>query len=408
MTVKAAVGSQRRGNSASCGSRRPRVLQIVTKADLGGTQVHVLDLLRGLRSEFEMVLATGERGFFTEQATAIPIECHLLEGLVQQIRPLSDLKALISAVRLIRKVRPDIIHCHTTKAGLIGRLAARLLGIPAIYTVHTWCFTDGTSRSWRLLGRPCERLAGGWARQIITVSDANRAAGISRHIANPRKFVTIHNGIDDSPFRSKPGVVGTPRIVMVARFVKQKNHQLLIEAVSRVGHPLTLTLVGDGPLHEAARRLAVLCPPHVKIELLGERRDVAEILAASHLFVLSTNWEGFPISILEAMRAGLPVIATNVDGVQEAVTDGESGLLVRPRDLASLEGALKKLTTDAELRKRMGSRGRRIYEERFSIAAMLQRTSAVYQETLRQFWAGPRDRRSHTRPLEVPLPAGNF
>jgi glycosyltransferase involved in cell wall biosynthesis len=360
----------------------PRVLQIVTRANLGGTQVHILDLLRGFRNDFEMVLATGEEGYCTEQAKALGIECHLLPGLIQAIDPLSDLRALNSTLRAIRKIRPDLVHCHTTKAGLIGRLAARLLNVPAIYTVHTWCFTEGTARSWRALGLPSETVAARWARRIITVSDANRMTAISKRIANADKFVTVHNGIEDCSARAKPATGSTPRIVMIARFVPQKNQALLIKAVARIQSPVILTLVGDGPLHEQAVQASASCPAHVKVEFLGERHDIAEILAASNLFVLSTNWEGFPISILEAMRAGLPIIATDVDGVSEAVIDGDNGLLVGPRDLDGLTKAIQVLITDPALRERMGARGRTRFEEQFSADAMLTKVIAVYEGAL--------------------------
>jgi glycosyltransferase involved in cell wall biosynthesis len=363
---------------------RPRVLQVITRADLGGAQVHILDLLRGLNDDFEMILAVGEEGYCTEQAKALGIEYHVLSGLVQQINPLSDLRALYSTMRAIRKIRPDLIHCHTTKAGLIGRLAAYLMNVPAIYTVHTWCFTEGTSRSWKALGLPAETMAARWGQYIIAVSNANRMAAISNRVARASKLITVHNGISDCPERAQPGHAGTPRIVMVARFVNQKNQALLIEAAARLASPIILSLVGDGPLRQQAEQLASSCPPHVKVEFLGQRQDVAEILARANLFVLSTNWEGFPISILEAMRAGLPVVATDVDGVSEAVIDGDNGLLVPARDRSSLTDAIQFLVSDPELRQRMGARGRALYEERFSLPAMLRKTSSVYALALRE------------------------
>jgi glycosyltransferase involved in cell wall biosynthesis len=383
---------------------RARILQVVTRADLGGAQVHVLDLLGGLKDEFDMVLATGEEGYCTEQARALGIECHVLPGLVQQINPLSDLKALGSIIRLIRKIQPDLVHCHTTKAGLIGRLGARLMNVPAIYTVHTWCFTEGTSRSWKAFGLPAETLAARWAQYIIAVSHANRVAAISKRVAPASKLVTVHNGISDCPQRANPGDVDTPRVVMVARFVNQKNQALLIEAVARLASPIILTLVGDGPLRQQAEQLAANSPAHVKVEFLGQRQDVAEILARADLFVLSTNWEGFPISILEAMRAGLPVIATDVDGVREAVFDGDNGILVQAKDRSRLTQAIQSLISDAGLRRRMGARGRAIYEERFSLPAMLNKTTSVYALALgqeRQF-IPQRD----LTPVEQSMPAG--
>lgn len=359
-------------------SRRPRILQIVTKADLGGAQVHVLDLLRGFKDDFEMVLATGEEGYCTDQARNIGIECHVLPSLVQRIDPISDLKATAESIKLIRAIRPDLVHCHTTKAGLVGRLAARLVSVPAVFTAHTWCFSEGTSLAWRALGRPAETFAALCSKKIITVSDANRTAAIARKIARADKFITVHNGGADTPHRARPGSGNPPRIMMVARFAAQKNQTLLVETVAKLKRPAILTLIGDGPLRQQAEQAAAACPAHIKVEFLGQRRDIPELLAQADLFVLSTNWEGFPISILEAMRAGLPVISTDVNGVREAVDDGETGLLVSPRDGDGLLDVLEKLVFDPAMLERMGTRGRAKFEQSFSLDAMLRKTVSVY------------------------------
>lgn len=361
---------------------RPRILQIVTKADLGGAQVHVLDLLRGFRDDFDVVLATGEEGYCTDQARRLGVECHVLPALVQRIDPISDLKALGSVAKLIRGIQPDLVHCHTTKAGLIGRLAARAVNVPAVFTAHTWCFSEGTSLAWRALGRPCETIAALCSKKIITVSEANRTAAIDKHIARAEKFITVHNGGPDTQHRAKPGSGDPPRILMVARFAAQKNQTLLIETVAKLKHPVVLTLIGDGPLRRQAEQAAAACPAHVKVEFLGQRQDIPELLAQADLFVLSTNWEGFPISILEAMRAGLPVISTDVNGVREAVDDGETGLLVGPRDGDALLRALERLVFDRGLLERMGTRGRAKFEQCFSLDAMLAKTVSVYESAL--------------------------
>lgn len=359
--------------------QRPRILQIVTKADLGGAQVHVLDLLRGFQDDFEMVLATGEEGYCTEQARSLGVECHILPALVQRIDPISDLKALAQSVRLIRKIRPDLVHCHTTKAGLIGRLAAGVARVPAVFTAHTWCFSEGTSLAWRALGRPAETLGALFSKKIIAVSEANRTAAIAKKIAPTDKFITVHNGGADTTHRAKPGSGNPPRIMMVARFAAQKNQTLLVETAAKLKRPLVLTFIGDGPLRAQAEQAAAACPAHIKVEFLGQRQDIPELLAQADLFVLSTNWEGFPISILEAMRAGLPVISTDVNGVREAVDDGQTGLLVAPRDGDGLLAALEKLAFNPALLERMGHRGRARFEQFFSLDAMLKKTVSVYE-----------------------------
>jgi glycosyltransferase involved in cell wall biosynthesis len=360
-------------------SHRPHILQIVTKADLGGAQVHVLDLLRGFQDDFEMVLATGEEGYCTDQARSLGIECHVLPSLVQRIDPISDLKATAESIKLIRALRPDLVHCHTTKAGLVGRLAARLVNVPAVFTAHTWCFSEGTSLAWRALGRPAETFAALCSKKIITVSEANRTAAITRKIARADKFITVHNGGADTHHRARPGSGNPPRIMMVARLAAQKNQTLLVETVAKLKRPVILTLIGDGPLRPQAAQAAAACPAHIKVEFLGQRRDIPELLAQADLFVLSTNWEGFPISILEAMRAGLPVISTDVNGVSEAVDDGETGFLVSPRDGNGLLAALEKLVFDPAMLERMGTRGRAKFEQFFSLDAMLRKTVSVYE-----------------------------
>jgi glycosyltransferase involved in cell wall biosynthesis len=377
-TSAVAMSSPRRMRATN----RLRVLQMVTKADLGGAQMHVLDLLAGFRDDFEMVLAAGEEGFCTETARSLGIECRILPSLVHRIDLSSDLKAVIETRGLFGEVRPDLVHCHTTKAGLVGRFAARIANVPAIYTAHTWCFSEGTSLSWRLLGRPCETAAALCSRCIITVSDANREAALKHKIASPRKLITVHNGVADTSHRANPGEPGALRIAMVARFAAQKNQALLVKAVSKLNTPVKLTFIGDGPLRAEVEKAASHCPPYVRVEFLGQRTDIPQILSQANLFVLSTNWEGFPISILEAMRAGLPVIATDVNGVREAVENGVTGLLVRPGDGDQLLNALKEMAMDPERRAQMGARARAVFESRFSLSAMLRKTASVYEMAL--------------------------
>jgi glycosyltransferase involved in cell wall biosynthesis len=356
-----------------------KILLLITRAELGGGQTHVVDLLRGLRDEFEVELGTGETGYLTEAAEALGIRTHVIPDLVQPMRPVRDLKALWQCFRLIRRVRPDIVHTHTSKAGVIGRLAARLAGVPSIFTAHTWCFAEGTSWKWKTVGIPVERIAARCAARIITVSEANRASALRHRIATPAKFVTVHNVIADSPHRATPAEAAVPRIVMVARFSEQKAQGLLIEAVAQIRAPFHLLLVGDGPLRHTVEQQVAKMNLGDRVEFLGQRLDIAEILACSHIFALFTNWEGFPISILEAMRAGLPVVASDVNGVREAVADGSTGFLANAGDVAMFRQRLERLLLDSSLRAEFGTAGRRRFENEFTVEAMLSRTAGIYR-----------------------------
>jgi glycosyltransferase involved in cell wall biosynthesis len=211
------------------------------------------------------------------------------------------------------------------------------------------------------------------------VSNANRDLALRHGVSNEKKMLTIWNGIPETSHRARPGSAGVPRVVMVARCVEQKDHSLLLRAFARIAEPSRLTFVGGGPklaaLQEEASRLNIAD----RVEFLGDRFDIAEILSTGHVFALATKWEGFPLSILEAMRAGLPVIASNVGGVAEAVTDETTGFLVERGDVFSFQNRLHSLITDAALRRRMGAAGRHRFESTFTLDHMLRKTLAVYQ-----------------------------
>ena len=168
---------------------------------------------------------------------------------------------------------------------------------------------------------------------------------------------------------------------MIARFDQQKDHATLLEALSRAPG-LALDLIGDGPGRGEVEASIARLKLNDRVQLLGQRADVAELRAGADVFVLSSRWEGFPRSTLEAMRAGIPVIVSRVGGAAEAVIEGETGFVVEPGDVATLAERLARLRDDAELRAAMGSAGRRRYEERFTFERMYAETAAIYAEAL--------------------------
>jgi glycosyltransferase involved in cell wall biosynthesis len=338
----------------------------------------VADLLRGLRGEFDLHLGTGETGYLTEIAQELGVPTHIVPSLVQPFDPAKDIAALQQCRRLIRKIQPDLVHAHTSKAGLIGRAAAKLAGVPSVFTAHTWCFTEGTSWKWKLIGTPLERLAGGWCGRIINVSDANRNLAVSKRVSKAEKHVTIHNGIGDHPLRSRAGERRVPRIIMLARFAAQKAQSLLVEAIERIETPFELAFVGDGPTRQAVAQQVARAGLSDRVVFLGQRLDVPELLASADIFALFTHWEGFPITILEAMRAGLPTVVSDVGGVREAVHES-CGRIVAPGDVAGFRGALEELLIDAALRKRMGAAARDRYERNYTVQSMLEKTLTVYR-----------------------------
>lgn len=368
--------------SASTSLRRPRLLYVITRAERGGAQAHVLSLATSSLGDFEVEIATGQEGFLADEARAMGIPVHIVPHLQREIRPVSDTRALIDILKLFRRIEPDLIHAHTFKAGIIGRFAASRLRIPCIYTVHMWPFGNSNVPAiWRAVGPHAERLSAEWCTRIITVANAGKEIGELYRIAPSSKMITIHNGIDDCHERASFGV-SEPIITMVARFREPKDHETLLRAFATIPSGSILRLVGDGPLRRQSQRLVRKLGLTNRIAFLGDRRDISTLLASSEVFVLASKSELFPISILEAMRAGLPVIASDVGGVSEAVIHGESGFLVPARSVSELREALIRLIENAELRARMGGAARLRFEKHFLTSKMADHTRSLYEEVL--------------------------
>jgi glycosyltransferase involved in cell wall biosynthesis len=363
-------------------SRRKRLMYIITRAEHGGAQSHVLDLVRGFHNDYDISVAVGEEGFLTEACRADSIPVHLIPHLEREIRPWSDSRALFETLRLIRRERPDLIHAHTWKAGFVGRIAARLRRIPSIYTVHMWHFGRELPPAWRIFGPGLERTAARWSERTITVSRSGSEVGRQYRIAAPSRMVAIHNGIEDSPERAYPGRNSIPVVVMVARFTSFKDHETIVRAFAELNIPARLQLVGDGPTRAATERLVDGLGIRDRVEFPGDRNDVTQLLCRADVFVLASKLDNLPISILEAMRAGLPVIASDVGGISELVQHGETGLLVPPFSVAPMAYALADLLSDRGKRLRLGRAGRARYEMRFSLDRMIKQTRAVYADVL--------------------------
>lgn len=363
-----------------------KIAYIVTRAEpIGGAQVHVRDFAYALqRQGHEPFVLTSGSGPYTEALQAAGIETRSLPNLQVPINPIRDLRALSEIRGLLKSLRPDLVSAHSSKAGVLGRMAARSLGIPVVFTAHGWAFTPGIPYRQAALYTWIERLAAPLASKVITVSEFDRRLALARGVAPSRKLVTIHNGMPDvgrelwaNPSRSPV------RFTMVARFEAQKDHTTLLQAFAGLPQEgWSLDLIGDGPLQATAEELAQRLGLANRVRFWGQRMDVGVRLAEAQVALLISNWEGFPRSILEAMRAGLPVIATAVGGVVESVRNGETGFTVSRGDVAGLRQRLAQLLGNAELRAQLGRNARQLYEERFTLDTTLAKTLAVYREVI--------------------------
>jgi glycosyltransferase involved in cell wall biosynthesis len=330
----------------------------------------------------EAVVLTSGSGPYVDALRVAGVETISLKHLQAAIRPLQDVRALFEIHSTLKRLKPDLLSTHSSKSGILGRAAARLLGLPVVFTAHGWAFTPGIPKREAAVYRWIERLAAPLAARIITVSEFDRQLALSHRLASPDKLVTVHNGMPDVPDRLRADPARSPvRIVMTARFEAQKDHRTLFLALAGLkDRPWNLDLIGDGELLPAAEFLAHDLGIGERIRFWGQRMDVAERLAEAQVAVLITNWEGFPRSILEAMRAGLPVVSSAVGGIAESVQHGETGFVVRQGDVHELRGRLALLLDDAGLRSSMGAKGRERYERQFTLEHTVAKTLSVYRD----------------------------
>jgi len=308
--------------------------------------------------------------------------------------------AVREMARTIRGLNPDLVSAHTAKAGCIARLACSRMKIPVLYTPHGWAIGDRISRLQGFIYRQIERRTAPLSAAIVNVSEYELRLAARHRVGSPELHRVIHNGMPDiSPAQRADPRGEACRIVMVARFEEPKDHMTLLEALAGLRDlPWQLDLIGDGPREAAVRDRAESLGVAGRVHFRGAL-GAAEVLAQAQIFVLSSRSEGFPRSILEAMRAGLPVVASGVGGVAEAVSDGQTGYVVPRQSVTAMRNALETLIGDPFRRAAFGAAGRREYEAKFTFGRMFDRTVAIYQQVTLGVTAAGRQRREEWQPL---------
>ena len=386
------------GRPAARNPMRPlRVLHVITRMVVGGAQENTLlscALIDRERFPSEIVsgVETGSEGSLHEDAAARGVAVRLEPALVREVHPVKDPLALARLVGLYRSLRPDVVHTHTSKAGILGRVAARMARVPVvIHTAHGWGFHPLQSPPVRRAYEEAERFCARWSDAIVVVADENRERALKLAIGRPAQYVTLRSGIELEAYRhdAVAGADVRARLALpadgfvfgtVGRLSDQKAPLDALHAFARVAadHPDTwFVYVGDGPLRADTEREAARLGLATRVRWTGLRRDVAAHLSAFDAFVLSSRYEGLPRVVPQAMAVGLPVAATAVDGTPEAVDEGVSGFLVPPGDVPALARAMAALAADREGARRMGAAGRARADE-FSARRMVDGLADLY------------------------------
>lgn len=388
---------------------RINLLFVITKLELGGAQKQLLSLVKNLdKGKFRLFLFTSKDGPLLEAALSVKgLVVYTSRWLERPIHPLKDVLALIELYRFIKKNNIEIVHTHSSKAGILGRLAAKLAKIipvakrsphggsqfhevkKIVHTVHGWSFNDYQPiliQRWFIF---LERLAGTFTDILIVVSDCDRIKGLNNKIGKIDKYKLIRYGIDFKELRrSRQGLrqefgIGRDALVvgMVACFKPQKAPQDFIEMAFRVNKVLpgvVFVLIGDGILRAEIERLVGRYSLRSRVVLAGWRQDIPEVLSSIDVFVLTSLWEGLPISVLEAMASSKPVIATHTGGISEVIEEGKSGFLVAAHDTAAMADKLIMLLKNEKLRGQVGSAAGSSLPGAFSLENMTAGTQELY------------------------------
>lgn len=362
-----------------------RIAFVITRSDtFGGAHVHVVDMAAALQEAgHDVKVFVGGDGPYTAVVKGRGVPYASVRGLSRGLGVAGDLIAVRELRTALAAFSPDLVSTHSSKAGVLGRIAARSLGVPTLFTAHGWAFAEGVDDRLRRPYAAVERVAARFGSAIVCVSEADLKLAESYRVGARTSRHVIRNGVRDvaERWRAEPGR-DPMRAVMVARLDDQKDHQTLIAALSMLPRPPEVLLVGDGPLeHSLRRRCDELGLSGVRF--LGRRTDVHELMSEAQLFLLISNWEGLPRSIIEAMRAGLPVVATAVGGVAELVGD-DTGVLVAPKDAEAVAAAIERLQADPDLRSTMGRAARSTYETRYRLSRLVSETVAVYEGLLQR------------------------
>ena len=360
-----------------------RVLHFLTRSTWGGAQ-RVVHRLASDRPGSAVACAPGGRLVDRARAAGVPV--HEQPHLRNAPGPLADSRALADAVRLFRRERPDVVHCHSTKAGVVGRLAAGIVGLPTVFTVHGWGFSgvDGSPLEPALVG--LERHLAPRTDAVVLVSEHDLSEGRRRGILAESDGTVVHNGI--RPFAADGGRdtlaeevgVGSGAVVgSVGRLAEQKDPLAVLRsgrALRDRGLDVETVLVGDGPLRRACERRVRGRPDQ---HVLGFREDARALLGAFDLLLLPSRFEGLPLVVLEAMHLGVPVVAYDVGGVAEAVSEGRTGAVVPPGDERALVDAAERLLCDPDRRERASEYAVTRARSRFTADRMVGAYDSVYE-----------------------------
>jgi len=382
--------------------RKIKVIHIITMLEMGGAQGNTLFTVANLdRCKFDVGLIAGPGGILDQDAKAIPdLNLTFVPALIRQVQPVKDLLALIALTKILKKERPDIVHTHSSKAGILGRLAARAAGVPRIiHSIHGFGFNPYQKFFVRWLYIFLERWMARFTTVLVAVAEENIRAGVRLGIGNEKVYALIRSGVNIPKIRqaldaTEPATLkqqlnlpADSKIVLsVGPFKYQKDPVAFVDCAHQVSkrYPNVKFLwSGDGELRlDVEKRIRELQLENV-VKLLGWRKDIPALLKLCDVFILTSLWEGLPRAGVEALIAGKPVVAFAVDGVPEIVKDGKNGFVLAPGSHDEFANRVSRLLESQELYDKLADEAARTIDSSFDINVMVKQQEQLYEQIAR-------------------------
>ncbi|MFO7869934.1 MAG: glycosyltransferase family 4 protein [Kiritimatiellia bacterium] len=381
----------------------PNILHVITRLDRGGSATNTITCADALRKHgFTTAILYGRTrdpdNSIRERLENLRIRHVSLRNLLRNPSPLNDLVALLQMRSLMRQGTFDIVHTHSSKAGVLGRIAAHSAGIPAVHTPHGHVFYGYFGRVLTNVFVLAERRMARVTERIVSLTDAETRESLQHDIGTPEQYVTIPSGVRISSFRSPDSETGREfrkrhnipvhavLFVSIGRLVPVKGFDILLEAFKQAefgGQEVLLAIVGDGPEQQKLKRLAASPAISGRVRFVEPMSDVRPALSAADIFALASRNEGMGRAFVEAMASGLPVIGAAVGGVPSLIEDGKNGLLVEAGNRRVMARAMEALALKPDLRLEMGKKaGDSVYPE-YDEETMVTRLASLYREVLR-------------------------
>jgi glycosyltransferase involved in cell wall biosynthesis len=366
-----------------------RILYAITKTELGGAQTHLYELMKhAVMKGWEVALISDKReGWLFEKARDLGVLFFENRHFKNSFNPLNLFASFRKIQRIVSEFRPNLVHVHSGSAGFMVRYALKKK-VPTIFTAHGWSFTPGTPIFRRVIAEIAERFVARFTTKIICVSKNDYHLAVEKHILHQENIVQIYNSTS-IPTRNEGFEKGELiNILFLGRFTPPKDLFVLFNAFSRlpdsVRDKAEITVVGDGPLFERWRSHAIKLGIEERVFWHGRQtyESSRRFFEEADIFVIPTHWEGFPMTILEAMSFGLPVIASGVGGVPEIVDESVGFLVDKENQEIGFQRALEMYIENPELRKEAGQRGRLRIKNSYSLEEFLRRTFDVYETSL--------------------------